>query len=182
MSCSLELDNNHLSHLSPTDIFVVFFYCTSLLALSSSVLILICSHPHLSSSSSVLILICSHPHLSSSSSVLFLVCSHPPRLILICHHRRLSSSSYVLILLGPHLISPLSLNFSRFPLLFTYLHPHLSALSLCPHLCLLPLPSSVSPKAIHFRAVLWNRNRNRNRRNRNFLTSGTGTVTGTVTW
>jgi hypothetical protein len=28
-------------------------------------------------------------------------------------------------------------------------------------------------------AVLWNRNRNR--RNRNFLTSGTGTVTGTVT-
>jgi hypothetical protein len=32
-------------------------------------------------------------------------------------------------------------------------------------------------------AVLWNRNRNRNRnrRNRNFLTSGTGTVTGTVT-
>ncbi len=30
-------------------------------------------------------------------------------------------------------------------------------------------------------SVLWNRNRNRNRRNRNFLTSGTGTVTGTVT-
>jgi hypothetical protein len=30
-----------------------------------------------------------------------------------------------------------------------------------------------------FFAVLWNRNRNR--KNRNFLTSGTGTVTGTVT-
>jgi hypothetical protein len=30
-----------------------------------------------------------------------------------------------------------------------------------------------------FSSVLWNRNRNR--RNRNFLTSGTGTITGTVT-
>jgi hypothetical protein len=38
-------------------------------------------------------------------------------------------------------------------------------------------------KNILLQAVLWNRNRNRNRnrRNRKFLTSGTGTVTGTVT-
>ncbi len=45
------------------------------------------------------------------------------------------------------------------------------------------MQSKLEEKINGLEAVLWNRNRNRNRnrRNRNFLTSGTGTVTGTVT-
>ncbi len=45
----------------------------------------------------------------------------------------------------------------------------------------LPITAAVLIRFLIFKAVLWNRNRNRNRRNRNILTSGTGTVTGTVT-